>query len=264
MATKAAPILDRILQSRRAAIEELKASGIEAGLPQSIAAAPAPRDFRHALRRTGRVALIAECKERSPSGGVLQRPYDPVRLARRYAANGAAAVSVLAEPEFFGGSLDHLQAVRSAVDVPVLCKDFIIDPIQVLAARAVGADAVLLIVGVLDDGALRALQALATRLSMQVVVEVHSEEEVDRALRAEAAIIGINNRDLNTMRTDFQTTARLRPLIPKGRTVISESGIHSWEDVQELARLEIDAALVGEALLRAADLDAKVRELSGR
>jgi indole-3-glycerol phosphate synthase len=262
MATKAAPILERILQSRRAAIAELKASGVEAGLPQSVAAAPAPRDFRQALRRTG-VALIAECKQRSPSGGLLQRPYDPVRLARRYAANGAAAVSVLTEPEFFGGSLDHLQAVRAAVDVPVLCKDFIIDPIQVLAARAVGADAVLLIVGLLDDGALRDLQALAIGLSMQVVVEVHSKEEVDRALRADAIIIGINNRDLTRMKTDRETTVRLRPLVPAGRVVISESGIESRADVDELRRLGVDAVLVGESLLRAADLEAKVRELSG-
>jgi indole-3-glycerol phosphate synthase len=262
MATKAAPILERILESRRAAIAALKASGAESGLPESVAAAPAPRDFRQALRRTG-VALIAECKERSPSGGLLQRPYDPVRLAQRYAANGAAAISVLTEPEFFGGSLDHLQAVRAAVDVPVLCKDFIIDPIQVLAARAVGADAVLLIVGVLDDGALRDLHALATRLSMQAVVEVHSEDEVDRALRADATIIGINNRDLTTMKTDRETTARLRPLVPAGRTVISESGIESRADVEELGRLGVDAVLVGESLLRATKLEAKVRELSG-
>jgi indole-3-glycerol phosphate synthase len=262
MATKAAPILERILESRRAAIAALKASGVEAGLPQSVAAAPAPRDFRLALRRTG-VALIAECKERSPSGGLLQRSYDPVRLAQRYAANGAAAISVLTEPEFFGGSLDHLQAVRAAVEVPVLCKDFIIDPIQVLAARAAGADAVLLIVGVLDDGALGELHALATRLSMQVVVEVHSEEEVDRALRADAMIIGINNRDLTKMKTERETTARLRPLIPAGRLVISESGIESRADVDELGRLGVDAVLVGESLLRAADLEAKVRELSG-
>src|SRR5438128_6158759 len=239
MATKAAPILERILESRRAAIGELKASGVEAGLPQSVAAAPAPRDFRQALRRT-RVALIAECKERSPSGGLLQRPYEPVRLAQRYAAHGAAAISVLTEPEFFGGSLDHLQAVRSAVDVPVLCKDFIIDPVQVLAARAAGADAVLLIVSVLDDGALRALQALVTRLSMQAVVEVHSEEELDRALRADAGIIGINNRDLRAMKTDRQTTAQLRPLIPAGRVVISESGIESRADVDEVGRLGVD------------------------
>ena len=263
MATKAAPILERILESRRAAIAELKAGGAETGLRQSIAVAPAPRDFRHALRRSDRVALIAECKQRSPSGGLLQRPYDPVGLARRYAANGAAAISVLAEPEFFGGSLDHLQAVRASVEVPVLCKDFIIDPIQVLAARAVGADAVLLIVGVLDDGALRALQTLATRLSMQVVVEVHSEEELERALRADARIIGINNRDLTRRKTDRQTTVRLRSLIPPDRVVISESGIESRADVDGLRRLGVDAVLVGESLLRAADLEAKVRELSG-
>ncbi|HEY4845597.1 MAG TPA: indole-3-glycerol phosphate synthase TrpC [Candidatus Dormibacteraeota bacterium] len=263
MATKAAPILDRILESRRAAIAELKASGVAAGLPESIKAAPAPRDLRQALRRTG-VALIAECKERSPSGGLLQRPYDPVRLARRYAANGAAAISVLTEPEFFGGNVDHLLAVRTAVDVPVLCKDFIVDPVQVLAARAVGADAVLLIAGLLDDGALRELHALATRLAMQVVVEVHSPAEVDRALRADAGIIGINNRDLTKMKTDRETTVRLRPLIPAGRMVISESGIESRTDIDALGRIGVDAALVGEALLRAPDLDAKVRELSGR
>jgi indole-3-glycerol phosphate synthase len=263
MATKAAPILERILQSRRAAIAALKASAVEAGLMQSVAAAPSPRDFRQALRRVDRVALIAECKERSPSGGLLQRPYDPVRLARRYAANGASAISVLTEPEFFGGSLDHLQAVRAAVDVPVLCKDFIVDPIQVLAARAVGADAVLLIVGLLDDGALRDLQAVAARLSMQVVVEVHSEEEVGRALRADAMIIGINNRDLTRMKTDRDTTVRLRSLVPGGRVVISESGIESRADVDELHRLGVDAVLVGESLLRAPDLEAKVRELSG-
>jgi indole-3-glycerol phosphate synthase len=261
MATNTAPILERILQSRRAAIEELKASGVGAGLPQSVAAAPAPRDFRQALSRAG-VALIAECKERSPSGGLLQRSYDPVQLARRYAANGAAAISVLTEPEFFGGSLDHLQAVRAAVDVPVLCKDFVIDPIQVLAARAVGADAVLLIVALLDDGALHELQALAASLSIQAVVEVHSEEELDRALQAGAMIIGINNRDLTKMKTDRETTVRLRARIPAGRVVISESGIESREDVDQLRRLGVDAVLVGEALLRAADLEAKVRELS--
>jgi indole-3-glycerol phosphate synthase len=263
MATKAAPILERILESRRATIAQLNASGVAAGLPQSVETAPQPRDFRRALLGTG-VALIAECKERSPSGGLLQRPYDPVELARRYAANGAAAISVLTEPDFFGGSLDHLQAVRAAIDVPVLCKDFIIDPIQVYAARAVGADAVLLIAGVLDDGELRSLQALTAGLSMQSVVEVHSEPELERALRANAGIIGINNRDLTRMKTDRSTTVRLRPLIPGGRVVISESGIESRADIDGLARIGVDAALVGEALLRAPDLEAKVRELSGR
>lgn len=263
MATRAAPILERILESRRAAIAELKANGSAAGLPRAVAAAPAPAAFRAALSAT-HVALIAECKERSPSGGWLQRPYDPVSLARRYEANGAAALSVLTEPEFFGGSLDHLQAVRAAVALPVLCKDFIVDPVQVMAARAAGADAVLLIVAVLEDANLRELLALTRSLGMQALVEVHDESEVERALHADASIIGINNRDLTTMRTAKDTTARLRPLIPPGRVVVSESGIESRADIDELERMGADAALVGEALLKAPDLEAKVRELSGR
>src|SRR5437868_11543494 len=172
MATHTAPILDRILESRRASIARLKASGTFSGLPQSASAAPPVRDFRGALSRPG-VALIAECKERSPSGGWLQRPYDPVGLARRYAANGAAAISVLTEPEFFGGNLAHLQAIRAAVAVPLLCKDFIVDAVQVLAARAAGADAVLLIVAILDDARLRDLLAVPHGSGMRAVVEVH-------------------------------------------------------------------------------------------
>jgi indole-3-glycerol phosphate synthase len=263
MATRAAPILERILESRRAAIAELKANRSAAGLLRAVAAAPAPADFRGALSAT-QVALIAECKERSPSGGWLQRPYDPVSLARRYQANGAAALSVLTEPEFFGGSLDHLRAVRAVVAVPVLCKDFIVDPVQVMAARAAGADAVLLIVAVLEDTDLRELLALSRSLGMQALVEVHDEADVERALQNDAAIIGINNRDLTTMRTAKDTTARLRPLIPTGRAVVSESGIESRADIDELERLGVNAALVGESLLKAPDLEAKVRELSGR
>jgi indole-3-glycerol phosphate synthase len=261
MATRAAPILERILESRRAAIAELKADGNAAGLARSVAQAPAPADFRAALV-ADRVMLIAECKERSPSGGVLQRPYDPVGLARRYVANGAAALSVLTEPEFFGGSLEHLRAIRAAVGVPLLCKDFIVDPVQVTAARAAGADAVLLIVAVLDDVRLRDLLAVTRGYGMQALVEVHDDGEVDRALKADAAIIGINNRDLTTMRTDKGTTARLRPLIPAGHVIVSESGIGSRADIDALLHLGVNAALVGESLLRAEDLEAKVRELS--
>jgi indole-3-glycerol phosphate synthase len=263
MATRAAPILERILESRRAAIAELKADGNAARLARSVAQAPAAADFRAALVADG-VSLIAECKERSPSGGVLQRPYDPVGLARRYEANGAAALSVLTEPEFFGGSLEHLRAIRAAVGVPLLCKDFIVDPVQVMAARAAGADAVLLIVAVLDDVGLRDLLAVTRGYGMQALVEVHDEGEVERALQADAAIIGINNRDLTTMRTDKGTTARLRPLIPAGHVIVSESGIDSRADIDALLRLGVNAALVGESLLRAGDLEAKVRELSGR
>ena len=263
MATRAAPILTRILESRRAAIAELKAGGMAAGLSRSVATAPAPVDFRAALVGD-RVALIAECKERSPSGGWLQRPYDPVGLARRYATNGAAAISVLTEPEFFGGTLDHLQAIRATVGVPLLCKDFIVDPVQVMAARAAGADAVLLIVAILDDARLRDLLAVTHGYGMQALVEVHDETEVERALQADAAIIGINNRDLTAMQTVKDTTTRLRPLIPAGHLVVSESGIDSRADMDALERLGVNAALVGESLLRAPDLEAKVRELSGR
>jgi indole-3-glycerol phosphate synthase len=263
MATRAAPILERILESRRAAITELKAGATAAGLSRSVATAPAPADFRAALVGD-RVALIAECKERSPSGGWLQRPYDPVGLARRYTANGAAAISVLTEPEFFGGTLDHLQAVRATVAVPLLCKDFIVDPVQLMAARAAGADAVLLIVAILDDARLRDLLAVTHGYGMQALVEVHDETEVERALQADAAIIGINNRDLTAMQTDKDTTTRLRPMIPAGHLVVSESGIDSRADMDALERLGVNAALVGESLLRAPDLEAKVRELSGR
>ena len=263
MATRAAPILERILESRRAAIAELKADGIAAGLARLSAQIPAPADFRAALV-AHRVTLIAECKERSPSGGWLQRPYDPVGLARRYVANGAAALSILTEPEFFGGSLDHLRAIRAAVAVPLLCKDFIVDPVQVMAARAAGADAVLLIVAILDDVRLRDLLAVSHSYGMEALVEVHDESEVERAIQVDAAIIGINNRDLATMRTVKDTTARLRPLIPAGHVVVSESGIDSRADIDALERLGVDAALVGESLLRAPDLEAKVRELSGQ
>ena len=188
------------------------------------------------------------------------RPGRP-RAALR--SRGAAAISVLTEPQFFGGSLADLAAVRAAVQLPVLCKDFIVDPVQLWQARAAGADAVLLIVAVLDEDALPSLHTVAVELGMTVLVEVHSESEVERALAVRPAVIGINNRDLIRMKTDRATTSRLRPLIPRDRPVISESGIETREDVAALGRIGINGVLVGEALLRAGDLDAKIRELTG-
>src|ERR1700731_1536543 len=240
MATRAAPILERILESRRAAIAELKADGTAERLPPSGAPAPAPFDFRRALV-ADQVALVAECKERSPSGGLLQRPYDPVALARRYVANGAAALSVLTEPDFFGGSLDHLRAIRAAVAAPLLCKDFVVDPVQLLAARAAGADAVLLIAGPLDVARLAELLDGTHGYGMEALVEVHEEAEVERALRVDAAIIGINNRDLTTMRTAKDTQGGLRPLTPAGHVIVSESGIDSRADIDALERLGVNA-----------------------
>jgi indole-3-glycerol phosphate synthase len=263
VATQAAPILERIVQGRRAAVAQLKYSLSAATMEQRARSAAPPRDFRRALQ-TGDVALIAECKQRSPSAGTLQLTYDPVRLARRYAAGGAAAISVLTEPNFFGGSMAHLQAVHEAVQVPVLCKDFIVDHWQLLEARAAGADAVLLIVGILDEPALRSLYSAAIELGLGALVEVHSEPELERALQLEPSMIGINNRDLTRMRTDNATTERLKPLIPEEMTVVSESGIQTRAELIALRRAGIDAALVGEALLRAGDLEEKLRELTGR
>jgi indole-3-glycerol phosphate synthase len=263
VATHTAPVLDRIVESRRIYVNELKAGTTVEGLAKAVGAAPQPRDFHKAISGRG-VALIAECKQRSPSGGVLQAPYDPAALARRYAANGAAAISVLTEPLFFGGAPDDLQRVRAVVNAPLLCKDFIVDPVQLMTARAVGADAVLLIVAILADAELASFHRLATDMRMAIIVEVHTPEELERALGIGARIIGINNRDLTRMTTDKATTARLLPLIPAGRLVISESGIESRADIDDMQRLGVDAILVGEALLRASDVDAKVRELSGR
>jgi indole-3-glycerol phosphate synthase len=262
MATGAPPILTRIVESRRASVERWRAAGGVDRLRQDVTNAPPPRDFRAAIIGRG-VALIAECKERSPSGGLLQSPYDPVSLARRYVAAGAAALSVLTEPEFFGGAPEHLRAVRQAVAVPLLAKDFIVDAAQVLGARAMGADCVLLIAAILDDPTLVGLQATAQAFGLQALVEVHTEDETRRAVGLGATLIGINNRDLARMTTDGATTARLRGLIPPDRTVVSESGIQSRQDVEAVRRLGIDAVLVGEALLTAADLEAKVRELIG-
>src|SRR6266849_1848299 len=206
MATGAPPLLTRIVESRRASVERLKATGGVDRLRREVREAPPPRDFRAAIRGRG-VALIAECKERSPSGGLLQAPYDPVRLAQRYVAAGAAALSVLTEPEFFGGAPEHLRAVRQAVSVPVLCKDFIVDATQVMGARAMGADCILLITAILDDQALVGLQAAALAFGMQALLEVHTEGEARRAVALGATLIGINNRDSAHMRTDQSTTA---------------------------------------------------------
>jgi len=262
MAKDAPPVLTRIVESRRASVERFKATGGVDRLRQEVAQAAPPLDFRAAITGPG-VALIAECKQRSPSAGLLQSPYDPARLARRYVDAGASALSVLTEPEFFGGAPEHLRAVRQAVTVPVLCKDFIVDASQVMGARAMGADCILLIAGILDDPTLAGLLAAAQAFGMQALVEVHTEEETTRAVALGAALIGINNRDLSRMTTDRTTTARLRALIPAGRTVVSESGIQSRQDVEALRQMGVDAVLVGEALLTAQDLEAKVKELLG-
>lgn len=220
-----------------------------------------PRDFVAALHRDW-VALIAEVKHASPSKGVLIEDFDPVALGTTYADNGAAAISVLTDAQFFQGSLAYLTEVRAAVNIPVLRKDFIIDPYQVYEARAANADAALLIVAALEDGQLTDLRALITELGMAALVEVHNEAELDRALKAGAALIGVNNRDLKTFHEDLGTTGRIAKLVPDGVTLVAESAIRSAADVRKMGALGADAVLVGEGLVKADNIGAQVRLFS--
>jgi indole-3-glycerol phosphate synthase/phosphoribosylanthranilate isomerase len=229
---------------------------------QRLAAAqPGPRDLLTALRDKQQVRLIAEVKRASPSKGLLIPHLDPVELARTYEANGAAAISVLTEPHFFLGSPDHLMAIKQAVSVPVLRKDFIIDEYQVYESRAWGADAILLICAILDDIQLRYLLDVAHALNMYCLVEVHSREEAQRAVAAGAAIIGVNSRDLVTFQIHPYLICELRPLIPADHVVVAESGIHYAADARRLARYGVQAMLVGESLVVSHDIPAQMRSL---
>lgn len=229
--------------------------------------APPPRDLARSLTRPG-IALIAEVKRRSPSRGVLRADADAVALALAYAEAGASAVSVLTEPDFFGGCLRDLAAVRAALDaraaeLPLLRKDLILDPYQVWEARAYGADAVLLIASILNDAELRELFALTCELGMVPLVEIHDAPEVSRVLPLAPRVVGINNRDLRTLRVDLDTFRRVRPLLPEGILVVAESGVRSEADVRTLSSWGADAVLVGEALMLAEDAAAAVRSLLG-
>jgi indole-3-glycerol phosphate synthase len=211
----------------------------------------APRRSLHAALCARRPAVIAECKRRSPSKGVLREAYDPVAIARGYAAAGAAAISVLTNERYFGGTLEHLTSVRAAVPVPVLRKDFVVDPYQLEEARAAGADAVLLIVAALATDALAALHRDALDLGLEVLTEVHDARELEHAVAAGARIIGINNRDLRTFVTDLATSERLVRLVPAGTIVVAESGLRDGGDLARLSRSGIGAFLVGEAFMTA-------------
>jgi indole-3-glycerol phosphate synthase len=231
-------------------------------LRDRVAAADPPRPFLAALRGP-RIRLIAEVKGASPSAGAIRPEFDPVEIARGYEDAGAAAISVLTDVRYFRGADAHLVGVRRAVEVPVLRKDFVIDPYQVYEARALGADAVLLIVAILSPAALGDLQGVAHELGMAAVVEVHTSADLEGALAAGAPLVGINNRNLDTLEVTLDPSRRLRPRIPDGVTVVAESGIESRAHVQEMERLGMHAVLVGTALMRAPDPAARVRELLG-
>lgn len=252
--------LDRIIASTRRLIEQRKIARPLADLDCRAAGAPPPRDFAAAMAGPN-IRLIAEIKRASPSKGPLAPGLDAPALARIYEKAGAAALSVLTEPEFFGGSLDDLEAVRAAVKLPILRKDFIVDTYQLWEARASGADAVLLIAAALPMAELARLLKATEQLAMAALVEVHDRAELERVLELDAHMIGINNRDLHTFSVNLETTLELRPLVPKEKLVVSESGIHSRADVQRLREAGVNAILVGEALVTSANPAAQIQEL---
>ena len=262
-------VLEEIVESVRAALEDEIRRVPEAEIRRRAGAAPAPRDFKGALAggsgggNGGEVRIIAEAKRASPSAGLIANPYDPVGLSRRYESGGADALSVLTEPRYFQGRLDHLSAVRESVSIPVLRKDFMVTPYQVYQARAAGADAILLIARCLRDEEIRDLQALAQDLGMAALVEAHTAEEVERAAACGADIIGVNNRNLANFHTDTGTSLELAAGIPEGCVKVAESGIHSRADIERLQRGDFHCFLVGEALMRADDPAEKLRELRG-
>ena len=258
-------ILDDIVAAKRRELE-LQESLVPLESLEALTGEQAPPLNLSGALMGDRVRLIGEIKKASPSRGLLCPDFDPIRLATTYVDNGAAALSVLTDLRF-QGCLEHLEQVKGTMagrGVPVLRKDFIFDPYQVYEARAHGADALLLIASVLTPAEMSDLLDLSTKLWMQCLVEVHTREELERALDAGAEIIGINNRDLRTFRTDLKVTEDLAPAVPRGKLMVSESGIGSRDDIAAVRRLGVHAVLVGEALVTAPDVAAKVRELSGQ
>jgi len=246
-------ILTRILEQTKITLAEHKRSvSLDRLIEQARDQEPA-RDFAAVLRRPDTVNIIAEAKKASPSKGIIRADFDPVNIARCYEENGAGAISILTEEHFFQGHLDYLKDIRRSVTIPLLRKDFIIDPYQVYEARAAGADAILLIAAVLESPELKTLLHLAQDLGMHALVEVHTEEELKKALNVQPSIIGINNRNLETFSTDIETTVHLRALIPKGIITVSESGIDTPDDIRRLRSCGIHAFLIGESLMREAD-----------
>jgi indole-3-glycerol phosphate synthase len=257
-------ILERILAAKAEEVARAKSAKPLSALRTEAQRAAPPRDFIGALRSrlaAGKPAVIAEIKKASPSRGVLRENFDPAAIAASYERHGAACLSVLTDEQFFQGALEHMKLARAACRLPVLCKDFTLDPCQVYEARAAGADCILLIVAALEDARMEALEAAAHELGMAVLVEAHDAAELQRALRLKTSLIGINNRSLRTFETTLETTLGLLARIPKDRIVVTESGILSREDVKTLRAGRIGCFLVGEAFMRAADPGAELGRL---
>jgi len=256
-------ILDRIIKVKRREVDYLKESTSIEALQKAVRYLPSPRNFRKAI--SGRdCSIIAEVKRRSPSKGRIREDFDHIEIASLYEENGATAISVLTDEEFFEGKKSYLSEIKETVSLPLLRKDFIIDPYQIYETRIIGGDAVLLIAGILKEETLRQFIDLAESLGLSPLVEVHSREELDKTLAAGAGIIGINNRNLKTFSTDLRTSMELTPFVPEDRIVISESGIHAREDIEALMQKGIHSFLVGEALMKAPNMGGKLKELLGK
>jgi indole-3-glycerol phosphate synthase len=260
-------VLARITNDVRADVAAKKAArGIDHLKAEIAARHETTRGFGYALKQAtiaGRYGLIAEIKKASPSGGLIRPDFDPAALAKAYEAGGATCLSVLTEAAHFQGAISDLKAARAAVSLPVLRKDFILDTWQVYESRAIGADCILLIMAALTDAHARELEQVAMSLDLDVLVEVHDREELDRALLLETTLIGINNRNLKTLVTDLGTTEELAPLVPPDRFLIAESGIRNTADLRRLAAVGPNCYLVGESLMRQTDIKAAVQELLG-
>lgn len=259
-------VLDKIVEEKKREVAKLPARLIAAGdLRDAMLERGERRDFMAALNRPrrGDTALIAEVKKASPSAGEICKDFDPVRIAKEYEAAGASCLSVLTDGKFFQGSLEHLRRIRAAVKLPLLRKDFIVDERQILEAIEWGADAILLIVAILTDEQLRKFHALATDAGLAALVEVHDEAELDRALKIEPRLIGVNNRDLKTFKVDLATTERLAAKLGREKVLVAESGIHQRADVERLKKCGARAILVGESLLREGNIREKIHSLIG-
>ncbi len=256
-------ILDEILTRKKKEIEQAKAELSKEDIIARIADLPPPRDFKSAIAKPGQINLIAEIKKASPSRGIIREDFDPAGIARIYQGSGAQALSVLTDEQFFKGSLGHLGQVRTVTAIPILRKDFIVDQYQIYQSFLAGADAVLLIAGLLSKNELVDFLSIAAGLGMSSVVEVHSAEDVGKIQGMDIQIVGINNRDLTSFKIDLGTTERLIGALPKNTIIISESGIKTSRDVKRLKDLGVKAVLIGETFMASADIAEEVRQVMG-